>query len=181
MSLLRSNIQKEGRRYPGLSAFYPLILAFFLLAGCQTTKVDTWKPVRSQHKNQVHTVTWTSETLPIISKWYTGTEMNWKKIANANPNILPGQLNQGDQIFIPSFLLKTRAAMTKYFLEEWLPAARQSKEISRLEKKGEPAPLLVPKLHKLKQDGNEPSAAGAPPDLQEPEDDGSDLELFGPK
>jgi hypothetical protein len=156
-------------------------LLSLLLSGCQTTSVDKWKPVRSQHKNQVHTVTWEQETLQVIAKWYTGDEQNWKEIANANPNILPAQLNQGDRILIPPALVKTRAAMTKSFLEEWQLAEKRRQKGAGLKQKGGAAPLLVPKLHKLKQDEGVAEPAEAPPDLKEPEDDGTDLELFGPK
>ncbi len=160
--------------------FCSCLLVVFGLAGCQTTQVDTWKPVRSQHKNQIHTVTWNSEDLQVIAKWYTGTENNWKEVANANPNILPTHLRLGDKILIPSSLLKTRAAMTKSFLDEWLQAVKQQKNPASLRTKGESAPLLVPKLHKFKQDEDN-SVQELPLDIKEPEDDGNDLELFGPK
>lgn len=155
-------------------------LVLFALSGCQTTKVDTWKPVRSQHKNQVHSVTWASENLQVIATWYTGTEKNWKEIANANPNVLPSRLTPGDRILIPPSLVKTRAAMTKSFLEEWHRSVKRREKPTMVKKKGEPAPLLVPKLHKFKQE-EDVSKQEAPLDLKEPEDDGNDLELFGPK
>ncbi len=181
MFVLERKSDKKIFVYPGRLAFFLVVLTLFMVSGCQTTKVDKWKPVRNEHKNQVHTVKWPGETLPAISKWYTGTDKNWKKIANANPNILPGKLNLGDRIFIPSTLLKTRAEMSKIFLEEWRNTANQRKIAPRLKKKGGSAPLLVPKLHKLKQDDSDASEAATPPDLSEPEDDGNDLELFGPK
>ncbi len=164
--------------------FFYLCCCFFVLsvlAGCQTTKVDKWKPVRSQHKNQVHTVTWGDENLQVIAKWYTGSETNWKEIANANPNILPSLLSVGDRILIPSALLKTRAAMTKGFLQEWQRSAKRLEKPAMSKEKGLPAPLIVPKLHKLKQNEDLAAPVAVPLDLKEPEDDGNDLELFGPK
>ncbi len=152
-----------------------------VLAGCQTTtQVDTWKPVRSQHKIQVHTVSWENESLQVIADWYTGDEKNWKEIANANPNILPSHLSPGDRVLIPSDLLKTRATMTKSFFEDWQRSAKRRGGSVTTKMKGEPAPLIVPKLHKLKQD-EDGSEAEQPLDLKEPDDDGNDLELFGPK
>lgn len=156
------------------------LLLVLALSACQTTKVEKWKPVRSQHKNQVHTVTWAGENLQVVAKWYTGLEKNWKEIANANPNILPSQLSPGDRILIPSALLKTRAPMSKIFLDEWLRSAKLRGKRTATPKNGEQAPLLVPKLHKLKQDAS-PAEQKTPLDIAEPEDDGDDLELFGPK
>lgn len=155
-------------------------LALFVFAGCQTTKVDKWKPVRSQHKNHVHTVTWKSENLQVIAKWYTGAEKNWKEIANANPNILPAKLCLGDRILIPSPLLKTKVALSKTFLEEWTRSVKRREKPTTVEGNGQFAPLLIPKLHKLKK-GEEVPGHELPPDLKEPEDDGDGLELFGPK
>lgn len=156
-------------------------LALLILAGCQTTKVDKWKPVRSQHKNQVHTVTWAGENLQVVAKWYTGTENNWKEIANANPNILPSKLSAGDRILIPTALLKTRATMTKTFLDDWLYSAKMKAMPAAVPKNGEQAPLIVPKLHKLKPEGEDHAGQEAPVDITKPEDDSNDLELFGPK
>ncbi|MDA3786789.1 MAG: hypothetical protein PF568_07940 [Deltaproteobacteria bacterium] len=103
--------------------------------------------------HQVHTVTWHQENLEVIAKWYTGTASNSQDIANANPNILAGQLVPGDKILIPSSLLRKRAAMTKTFLQEWLEAAQQRERATRANQKEQP----------------------------EVEDDSDDLELFGPK
>ncbi len=174
-------ITGNQRRWTGkIPAFFCCLLVFLMLSGCQTTKVDEWKPVRSQQKNQVHTVTWDSENLQVIAKWYTGAEKNWKEIANANPNILPAQLSSGDRVLIPPSLLKTRAAMTRSFLEDWQRSVRLRAKPAKVKGKGEPAPLLVPKLHKLRQH-RDPVEQEAPLDLKEPEDEGDDLELFGPK
>ncbi|MBU0681845.1 MAG: hypothetical protein KKD73_10535 [Proteobacteria bacterium] len=174
------HLHKQRRETGRFFCLWGCFFVFLALTGCQTTTVDKWKPVQSQHKNQVHTVTWDHENLQVIAKWYTGSEQNWKEIADANPNILPSQLRSGDRILIPILLLKTRAAMTKSFLDEWQLSEKQREATTSVKRKDEPARLLVPKLHKLKQDDGV-SEQDAPLDLTEPDDDGNDLELFGPK
>jgi hypothetical protein len=70
--------------------------------------------------------------------------------------------------------------MTKSFLDEWQLSEKKREATISVQKKDDPALLLVPKLHKLKQDDGV-SEQDAPLDLTEPDDDGNDLELFGPK
>ncbi len=143
----------KQRRSGRLFCLCGFVLGFFMLSGCQTIPVGSWEPVQSRHMHQVHTVTWHQENLEVIAKWYTGTASNSQDIANANPNILAGQLVPGDKILIPSSLLRKRAAMTKTFLQEWLEAAQQRERATRANQKEQP----------------------------EVEDDSDDLELFGPK
>jgi len=54
-----------------------------------------------------HTVTKTDEKLSDIATWYTGNASNNKAIAGANPDIDPELLLVGNEIYIPSDLLKT--------------------------------------------------------------------------
>jgi hypothetical protein len=177
MALMRRSDPAKLRAVTALW-FGGLCLVVQLLVGCQTTTVDTWQPVQGRQKSQIHTVTWEHENLRIIAKWYTGSEQNWKEIADANPNILPVQLHPGDRIFIPTLLVKTRAPMPKSFLDEWrLP--EQLKEAPEADRQMEASPLLVPRLHKLKQASGVPGPP-PPPDIQEP-DGSDDLELFGPR
>ena len=58
-----------------------------------------------------HKVRWQHETLFSIALWYTGSGQNWKRLAQANPNIKPKRLHIGDTILIPEELLKTRRRM----------------------------------------------------------------------
>ena len=58
-----------------------------------------------------HTVRKPDEKLIEIAKWYTGRANNSKRIAKANPDIDPESLLVGDEVFIPSNLLKTRTPM----------------------------------------------------------------------
>lgn len=55
-----------------------------------------------------HTVAKTDEKLSDIAEWYTGDAGNAGKIASANPDIDPQLLLIGNEIYIPSSLLKTR-------------------------------------------------------------------------
>ena len=58
-----------------------------------------------------HTVTQSGEKFSAIGRWYTGNAENRRAIAKANPDIDPEFLLVGDEIYIPSSLLKTRKAM----------------------------------------------------------------------
>ncbi len=69
----------------------------------------------------VHTVKWSGETVSIIAGWYTGDIENWKALAEANPNINPNRIYEGNKILIPEKLLKTRDPMTKEFVEKFYP------------------------------------------------------------
>lgn len=56
-----------------------------------------------------YTVQQPGESLAEISRKYTGDSNNWKAIAHANPDIDPKYLLVGNEIYIPSKLLKTQA------------------------------------------------------------------------
>lgn len=58
-----------------------------------------------------HTVTQSGEKISAIARWYTGNAENRKAIAKVNPDIDPEFLLVGDEIYIPSSLLKTRKSM----------------------------------------------------------------------
>jgi len=58
-----------------------------------------------------HTVRQSGEKFSAIARWYTGNAESHKAIAKANPDIDPGFLLVGDEIYIPSSLLKTRKSM----------------------------------------------------------------------
>ena len=55
-----------------------------------------------------HTVKYDGENLQEIAGWYTGDSGNWKALAKANPRINANHLVMGNEIFIPSELLKVR-------------------------------------------------------------------------
>jgi hypothetical protein len=58
-----------------------------------------------------HTVRQSGEKFSAIARWYTGNAQSRKAIAKANPDIDPDFLLVGDEIYIPSSLLKTRKSM----------------------------------------------------------------------
>jgi hypothetical protein len=58
-----------------------------------------------------HTVTQPNEKISAIASWYTGDAENSKAIAEANPDIDTDFLLVGNEIYIPSTLLKTRKSM----------------------------------------------------------------------
>lgn len=68
----------------------------------------------------IHTVRWSDESLSIIAEWYTGNIENWKALAQANPDLSPERILQGDEILIPQKLLKTRQPMPQQFVEKRL-------------------------------------------------------------
>jgi len=58
-----------------------------------------------------YTVKQNGETMEVIANWYTGNATNWKAIAKANPKLNPNHLVAGNQIYIPSKMLKTRQSI----------------------------------------------------------------------
>jgi hypothetical protein len=58
-----------------------------------------------------HKVRHRRETLFSIALWYTGSGMNWPRLAEVNPDIDPKRIRIGDTIFIPAALIKTRRPM----------------------------------------------------------------------
>ncbi len=55
-----------------------------------------------------HTVKRDGEKMEAIANWYTGNAANWKVIARANPKLDPNHLVAGNEIYIPSDILKTK-------------------------------------------------------------------------
>ena len=56
--------------------------------------------------------------LSTIAKWYTGDINNWKKILEANPQVVPEYMQLAAKIIIPKELVKTITPMTKEFVNE---------------------------------------------------------------
>ena len=88
-----------------------------------------------------HTVRKPDEKLADIADWYTGDKSNAQLIAQANPDIDPEFLLVGNEIFIPSDLLKTRK-----------PFDEESIQVSASKAAQQPAasPAPVPALPKKK-------------------------------
>jgi len=106
----------------------------FINSGCIGVKKKEWKPIEPQKTHFVHTVQYPGETLIIISEWYTGDANNWEILANANPQIDYTKIVEGNKIFIPENLLKTREPLTEKFIDTYLkkdePKEEQKKEPS---------------------------------------------------
>jgi hypothetical protein len=77
-----------------------LLFSVLLAAGC--TKKP---PAPPEEHYLVHRVTYSGETLAIISRWYTGLSSNWRKIHAANPDLEPLKLQIGTAVRIPRNLV----------------------------------------------------------------------------
>jgi len=88
-----------------------------------------------------HKIKWSGENLILISRWYTGSANNWKRLVEANPGIDPRRIKIGDLILIPEDLLKTRRPMPIEFLssatdkikEPAPPPAKQAVKSDKIE------------------------------------------------
>ena len=120
-----------GRDKVNILKVHPLILIVFILlfinTGCILSgkKNDHWQPIDRNTAPVVHEVQWEAETLSIIAKWYTGESKNWEVLADANPNINPDSISIGNQIFIPSDLVKTRDPMKKQFVSNCYQSGKE--------------------------------------------------------
>ncbi len=61
----------------------------------------------------VHFVSFSGETLSLISRWYTGDRDNAGRIARINEIKNPAALSIGDQVVIPSYVLKNTKRLTE--------------------------------------------------------------------
>jgi hypothetical protein len=91
-----------------------------------------------------HTVRDPNEKLVDIAKWYTGKAGNAKLLAKANPDIDPELLLVGNEIFIPSDLLKTRKPLNQKSIQ-----ASTSKTVKKPSTSNNPAP--APPISKPKK------------------------------
>ncbi len=99
-----------------------LVLACIGL-GCSHSSKEV-KPEPSVKKAQppeecpylVHKIRWPGETLSVIAMWYTGNFRNWTALAKANPQLNPNLMLCGDELLVPTDLLKTRKPLPKEFV-----------------------------------------------------------------
>jgi len=129
----------------------------------------------------VYTVQQDGEKITRIARWYTGSSANWKVIAKANPQIYPNALMTGNEIFIPSRLLKTRRPLPKSQpaktakIPKPQPAAKtKPPEPQKAPTAKTPEPQPAPPAKKPKA---QPAAAEKKPVPVEEES----IEIFGPK
>jgi nucleoid-associated protein YgaU len=73
-------------------------------------------PSRGEPAPYVHTVRRSGETLVAISRWYTGSADNWKRLVEANNGLNPRRVRVGDKILIPGELMKTQEVMPLDFM-----------------------------------------------------------------
>ncbi len=111
---------------------------------------ETTKPApagQAPEQYFVHQVKWPNESLSIIAKWYTGSLMNWKELAKANPDMRPTVIHKGDQIRIPVHMLKTRDPMPEEFVNELIQSLRKKAPVQgdQEEKQEEEPALFGPK------------------------------------
>lgn len=66
----------------------------------------------------VHYVTWSGETLSILSRWYTLDRDNAARLARINNLRNPDSLSIGDSIIIPGYLLKNRIRLSQEALKK---------------------------------------------------------------
>ena len=89
------------------------------------------KPTLSAKKAQppekspyfVHKIRWPGETLSVIAIWYTGNFRNWQALAKANPKLNPNRMFCGNELLIPTGLLKTRKPLPKEFVAKYTSKA----------------------------------------------------------
>jgi len=84
-----------------------------------------------------YTVRQANEKLEDIAEWYTGNPANWRLLAKANPDLKPGNLNAGDEVYIPLNLLKNRKP--KPLSESATAASKPSAETPPPEPEQKPA------------------------------------------
>jgi len=152
--------------------FVPITIWMFI--GCtHTHRPSVSKPVSIEPALEepspvaefyVHKVRWSGETLSVITQWYTGTYKNWQTVARANPDLNPEMILYGDDILIPTELLKTNEPMPREFLRT---SSRKTKP--------PPSPLLEPAV-----ESNEVELFG-PQDTEQPAAQLEEIELFEPQ
>jgi hypothetical protein len=110
-----------------------------------TQKLLPYKMVaKSRSGYFAHTVRKPDEKLAYIADWYTGDKSNAKLIGQANPDIDPEFLLVGNEIFIPSDLLKTR----KPFSEKSIQVSA-SKLAEQPAASASPVPAPAPQKKKI--------------------------------
>lgn len=119
-----------------------------------------------------HKVRWPGETLSHVSKWYTGSEKNWQRIASVNPALSPDHLVIGDIISIPMELVTSQRSMPRSYVLPSNPA-RQKSPIST------PKPLTQPPPTKPSIQPPAPALFG-PIDDTQPRSGSDETELFPP-
>lgn len=109
-------MKKAGLLQLIIVVFCSLVLGSCLFSGGE----KRWKPVKPARQAFVHQVTWSDETMPVIARWYTGKSENDALLIKANPTVNPDRLVPGTRVFIPKELLKTRKALPRTAVAEFM-------------------------------------------------------------
>jgi hypothetical protein len=149
----------------GSSIIFAASILALMGVGCISLQGNEtgWKAVNTHSSPFEHVVKWPGETLQKIAKWYTGDSDNWKSLADANPQIDSNTLSEGNIIFIPSHLLKTRKAPPQSFISASHTKQKPKAPPSPKKPSGTTKPETPPKSQKKKKDEKD------------------EFELFGPK
>ena len=170
--------------------FIPIIIWMF--TGCTHTHTPSVsKPVSIEPALEepspvaefyVHKVLWSGETLSVITQWYTGTYKNWQTVAKANPDLNPKMILCGDDILIPTELLKTSEPMPREFLRT---SSRKTK--SPPSHPVEP-PIEPIEIELFRPQGTEQATTESdeielfsPQGTEQPTVGSDEIELFGPQ
>ena len=140
------NWKAIARANPGLN---PNRIAVGDIINIQPEMMKTKKPLprkvvcKSLPGYFAHTVTQPDEKFNAIARWYTGNAKNRDAIAKANPDIDPDLLLVGDEIYIPSSLLKTRRSMVAR--SDHISAADSAKKTPAIDAETATPPAAKPK------------------------------------
>jgi len=128
----------------------------------------------------VHKVRWSGETLSVITQWYTGTYKNWQTVARANPDLNPELILYGDDILIPTDLLKTNEPMPREFLRT---SSRKKQPSPSVKPAIEPVEieLFVPQGTEQPTVGSDEIELFGPQGTGQLKSDSDEIELFGPQ
>lgn len=142
--------------YTRVAAVMRLLVTLILVLGISGCSRSAFR--KSMHPEAIfHTVQYPGETLGIISAWYTGTPKNWKVLKEQNSEIDHRRLQIGDEVYIPSELIKRRRPLTPVFVAS----------LSRKESK--PTQVARKPSHEIKEDEElvTPVVALPPPVVEE--------------
>jgi len=101
------------------------LVLLVICASCSSVETKPEAPAATTFTYYVHTVKWRNELLATIANWYTGDQQNWKILAAENPDINPNVIYSGTKIRIPEKLIKTKAPMTKEYVDNFYAKTRK--------------------------------------------------------
>lgn len=73
------------------------------------------EPYSKNSQFVVYRTRWPHETLPGIAEWFTGDSKNWKRLAQANPNLNPKHIPANAPVLIPAKLVQKKTLPTEAF------------------------------------------------------------------